>query len=102
MCFIKSEDLKTYCPPISAIKEKNNFTTFATYQKDENIFYHFIIKAFSVKRYRIVYFYDVTNELRTEKLKEENEHLRIQNVELASMNSRAQNQEIKMALRNRI
>lgn len=102
MCFLKTEDLKTYCPPISAIKENNNYTTFATYQKDENIFYHFIIKAFSVKRYRIVYFYDVTNELQTEKLKEENERLRIQNVEFASTNSRAQNQAIKMALLNRI
>ena len=69
MCFLKSEDLKTYCPPISAIKSDNNYTTFTTYQKDENIFYHFIIKAFSVKRYRIVYLYDVTKELQTEKLK---------------------------------
>ncbi len=102
MCFIKSEDLKTYCPPISAIKDEHNFTTSTTYQKDENIFYHFIIKAFSIKRYRIVYFYDITKELQTEKLKEENERLRIQNVEFASTNSRAQNQAIKMALLNRI
>ncbi len=102
MCFLRSEDLKTYCPPISAIKKDVNFSTFATYQKDENKFYHFMIKAFSVKRYRIVYFYDVTNELRTEKLKEENERLRIQNVEFASTNSKAQNQAVKMALLNRI
>ncbi len=102
MCFLKSEDLKTYCPPISAIKKDVNFSTFATYQKDENKFYHFMIKAFSVKRYRIVYFYDITDELRTEKLKEENERLRIQNVEFASTNSKAQNQAVKMALLNRI
>ncbi len=102
LCFLKSEDLKTYCPPISAIKRDVNFSTFATYQKDENKFYHFMIKAFSVKRYRIVYFYDITDELRTEKLKEENERLRIQNVEFASTNSKAQNQAVKMALLNRI
>ncbi len=102
MCFLKSEDLKTYCPPISAIKKDVNFSTFATYQKDEDKFYHFMIKAFSVKRYRIVYFYDITDELRTEKLKEENERLRIQNVEFASTNSKAQNQAVKMALLNRI
>ena len=103
MCFLKSEDLRTYNPIIYAIDNDCNLTTFATYQKDENKFYHFMIKAFSVKkRYRIVYFYDITNELRSEKLKEENERLRIQNIEFASTNSKAQNQAVKMALLNRI
>lgn len=102
MCFLKSEDVRTYNPVISAISKNYNFTTFATYQKEEEKFYHFMIKAFSVKRYRIVYFYDITNELEKEKLKEENERLRIQNVEFASTNSKAQNQAVKMALLNRI
>lgn len=103
MCFLSSEDLRTYNPIISAIKKELNYTTFATYQKEEDKFYHFMIKAFSVKkRYRIVYFYDISNELRGEKLKEENERLRIQNVEFASTNSKAQNQAVKMALLNRI
>ena len=60
-----------------------------------------MIKSFSVKRYRIVYFYDITNELQSERLKEENERLRIQNIEFASTNSKAQNQAVKMALLNR-
>ena len=102
MCFLKSEDLRTYNPIINAIDKKINFTTFATYQKEENVFYHFMIKAFSVKRYRIVYFYDITNELQTERLKEENERLRIQNIEFSNTNSKAQNQAVKMALLNRI
>lgn len=103
MCFLKTEDVRTYNPIISAISATNNFTTFATYQKDENIFYHFMIKAFSIKnRYRVVYFYDITNEKQAEKLKEENERLRIQNIEFASTNSKAQNQAVKMALLNRI
>lgn len=103
MCFLRSEDLRTYNPIIYAIDNDCNLTTFATYQKDENKFYHFMIKAFSVKkRYRIVYFYDITNELRSEKLKEENERLRIQNIEFATTNSKAQNQAVKMALLNRI
>ena len=103
MCFLRSEDVRTYNPIITALEKDYNFSTFATYQKDENKFYHFLIKAFSVKkRYRIVYFYDITNELRTEKLKEENERLRIQNIEFASTNSKAQNQAVKMALLNRI
>ncbi len=103
MCFLKSEDLRTYNPIISAINKNINFTTYVTYQKEEDRFYHFTIKAFSVKnRFRIVYFYDITDELEREKLKEENERLRIQNIEFASTNSKAQNQAVKMALLNRI
>ena len=102
MCFLKSEDLRTYNPIISAIDKDYNFTTYAAYQKEEDKFYHFMIKAFSVKRFRIVYFYDITDELEREKLKEENERLRIQNIEFASTNSKAQNQAVKMALLNRI
>ena len=103
LCFLKSEDLRTYNPIIAAINKEINFVTYATYQMMEDKFYHFMIKAFSVKkRYRIVYFYDITNELQTEKLKEENERLRIQNIEFASTNSKAQNQAVKMALLNRM
>lgn len=103
MCFLKSEDLRTYCPAIAALEKDVNYTTFATYQKDEDEFFHFMIKAFSVKsRYRVVYFYDITNELRGEKLKEENERLRIQNIEFLNTNSKAQNQAVKMAILNRI
>ena len=103
MCFLKSEDLRTYNPIISAIDKEVNFTTYATYQMLEDKFYHFMIKSFSVKkRYRVVYFYDITNELQGERLREENERLRIQNIEFASTNSKAQNQAVKMALLNRI
>ena len=69
----------------------------------EDKFFHFMIKSFSVKkRYRVVYFYDITNDLQKDRLKEENERLRIQNVEFATTNSKAQNQAVKMALLNRI
>ncbi len=103
MCFLKSEDLRTYNPIISAIDKEVNFTTYATYQMAEDKFYHFMIKSFSVKkRYRVVYFYDITNDLMGERLREENERLRIQNVEFATTNSKAQNQAVKMALLNRI
>ena len=103
MCFLKSDDLRSYNPIIAAIENDINYTTYVTFQKEEDEFYHFLIKAFSVKkRYRIVYFYDITHELQIEKLKDENEKLRIQNVEFASTNSKAQNQAVKMALLNRI
>ena len=87
MCFLKSEDVRTYNPIISAIQKDYNYTTLVSYQKDENTFFHFTIKAFSIKkRYRVVYFYDTTNEIQSEKLKEENERLRVQNIEFASTN----------------
>ena len=103
LCFLKSEDLRTYNPIISAIDKDVNYTTYATYQMMEDKFFHFMIKSFSVKkRYRVVYFYDITNDLQKERLKEENERLRIQNIEFATTNSKAQNQAVKMALLNRI
>jgi len=103
MCFLKSEDLRTYNPIICAIDKEINFTTYATYQMIEDKFFHFMIKSFSYnKRYRVVYFYDITNELQGERLREENERLRIQNIEFATTNSKAQNQAVKMALLNRI
>jgi len=103
LCFLKPEDIRTYNPVSCAIKSDTNLTTYITYQKEEDEFYHFMIKAFSVKkRYRIVYFYDITSELKTERLQEENERLRIQNIEFAQTNSKAQNQAVKMALLNRI
>ncbi|MBR1618057.1 hypothetical protein IJ670_07895, partial [bacterium] len=102
LCFLRTEDFKTYNPILSAIKPTENYTEYAIYQKEEDVQYHFMIKAFSVKRYRIVYFYDVTSELRLDRLKEENARLRIQNIEFAQTNSKAQNQAVKMALLNRI
>ncbi|MBQ8476858.1 GAF domain-containing sensor histidine kinase [bacterium] len=103
MCFLHSEDIRTYNPVINAIKDENNLTTYIAYQKEEGEFYHFIIKAFNLnKRYRIVYFYDVTSVLNMDRLKEENERLRAQNYEFSKTNSKAQNQAVKMALLNRI
>ena len=49
-----------------------------------------------------MYFYDVTKELELEKIRKENEVLKIQNLEFSNTNSKAQNQALKMALLNRI
>ena len=103
MCFLNSADLKTYNPISFALKNETNFTTFASFQKDEKSSFNYLIKAFNFKkRYRIVYFHDMTDEIQNEKLKDENEKLKIQNMEFASANSKAQNQAVKMALLNRI
>ena len=97
------KDASTYNCVINALNCKSNYTTYVTYQKDEDSFYNFMIKAFNTNsRFRVVYFYDVTSELQVEKLKDENEHLRVQNYEFAKTNSQVQNQAVKMALLNRI
>ena len=72
------------------------------YQKNEREYLYFLIQAFSLKKYRILYFYDITKERMLERLSSENEKLKIQNREFLNTNSKAQNQAVKMALLNRI
>ena len=102
ICLLQSEELMSYSPIIAAIKSKSDFTTYALYQLEERKYLYYIIKSFTFKKYKVVYFYDVTKELELEKLRKENEILKIQNLEFSNTNSKAQNQALKMALLNRI
>ncbi len=99
---LESENLKTNSPLKDAFEQKRNCSLYGMYQKSEREFLYFLIQAFSLKKYRIVYFYDVTREILTEKLTKENEQLKIQNREFLNTNSKAQNQAVKLALLNRI
>lgn len=100
-CNLDSDNF-TNSPFEEAINSKRVYTSYGIYQKSEREFLYFMIKAFSLKKYRIIYFYDYTKELECEKIFEENEKLKIQNQEFANTNSKAQNQAVKMALLNRI
>lgn len=100
-CILKSDDIN-WSPFDEIINSKNSYTTYGIYQKTEHELKHFIIKGFSVKRYRIIYFYDCTQELECKKILEENEKLKIENQKFINTNSKAQNQAVKMALLNRI
>ena len=102
ICLLESEELMSYSPVIAAIKSNTDFTTYALYQLEERKFLYYIIKSFTFKKYKVVYFYDVTKELELEKLRKENEALKIQNLEFSNTNSKVQNQAFKMALLNRI
>ncbi len=102
ICLLESEELMSYSPVIAAIKSNADFTTYALYQLEERKFLYYIIKSFTFKKYKVVYFYDVTKELELEKLRKENEALKIQNLEFSNTNSKVQNQAFKMALLNRI
>ncbi len=99
-CLLNGDITKT--PFDEAIESKLSYVTYGMYQQTENNFLYFIVKAFSIKKYRIIYFYDCTKDLECEKIFEENEKLKIQNQEFSNINSKAQNQAVKMALLNRI
>lgn len=99
---LESENIKTNSPLKDALEQKRNYSLYGMYQKNEREFLYFLIQAFSLKKYRIVYFYDVTREILTERLTRENEQLKIQNREFLNTNSKAQNQAVKLALLNRI
>lgn len=100
-CNLDSENYN-WSPFDEIIQSKNSCTAYGIYQATERKFLYFIVSAFTLKKYRIIYFYDCTKELECEKVIEENEKLKIQNQEFANTNSKAQNQAVKMALLNRI
>ena len=100
-CLLKDDDV-TWSPFKEAIFSKNSYTTYGIYEESDRKLSYFLIKAFSIKRYRIIYFYDCTKELECEKVLEENEKLKIENQKFLSTNSKAQNQAVKMGLLNRI
>ena len=100
-CLLNGDDI-TRTPFDEAIDSKNSYVTYGIYQETERKFLYFAIKAFSIKKYRIIYFYDYTKDLECEKIYEENIKLKIQNQEFSNINSKAQNQAVKMALLNRI
>ncbi len=101
-CLLESENLKTYSPLKDAYSSKNSLHLYGLYQKSEREFLYFLIHSFSLKKYRILYFYDITQEIMLNRLQTENEKLKIQNQEFLNTNSKAQNQAVKMALLNRI
>lgn len=102
ICLLESGDLMSYSPVLAAVKTKTDFSTYVIYQKEQHKFSYYIIKAFTFKKYRVIYFYDVTKELELERALAENENLKMKNIEFSNTNSKAQNQALKMALLNRI
>ncbi len=100
-CLLKGDDI-TLSPFDEAINSKLSYSTYGIYQESDRHYLYFLIRAFSVKKYRIIYFYDCTKDLECEKIYEENLKLKIENREFINTNSKAQNQAVKMALLNRI
>lgn len=101
-CLLEAENLTTYSPLIDAIEGEMDFSTYGAFQKNEREFLYFSIRAFSLKKYRILYFCDVTGGILLEKFESENKKLKNENREFFNSSSKAQNQAVKMALLNRI
>ena len=102
ICILESEEINTYTPIFAGINSDKDYCTLSTYRKNNNEFLNFIIKAITFKNFKIIYFYDVTNELVLKELQDENKELKIQNQKFSNTNAQAQNQAVKMALLNRI
>ena len=114
---IDSSDIEAHSPIIQAIRSKENFITQVSYQDILNEFRYYDITA--VKRggggkangskYTIIFFLDVTYEVRYKQLSEEKNSLDVkcqmlgEDIKsLESIKQKAQEQAIKMGLINRI
>lgn len=102
LCMLETEELRTYSPIRAAINSKKDFSCAIVYQKDGDNIMHFVLKTVTIKHFRLIYFSNITNEILVQKLKQENESLRIKNHELEITAPMAQNQAAKMAILNRI
>ncbi len=102
ICMLETEQLRTYSPIRAAINSKKDFSCAIVYQKDGDNMLHFILKTVTIKHFRLIYFSNITNEILVQKLRQENENLKIKNHELAITAPMAQNQAAKMAILNRI
>ncbi len=102
LCMLETEQLRTYSPIRAAINSKKDFSCAIVYQKDGDNIMHFVLKTVTIKHFRLIYFSNITNEILVQKLKQENEALKIKNHELEITAPMAQNQAAKMAILNRI
>lgn len=110
VCLIDSEDWELHSPIIQAIKSSESFVSYVSYQDKNNEYRYYNINA--IKRggkYTIIFFVDVTSDVKYEQLLEEKKSvdLKCQLLDediksLESIKQKAQSQAIKMALINKI
>ena len=114
ICLIDTSDWETHSPIIQAIRSKESFVTHVSYQ-DKNDFKYYNINALKRGRgkytgkYTILFFTDVTSDIKYEKLIEEKQavELKCQMLDediksLESIKKQAQSQALKMAFINKI
>ena len=112
---LDNSDWDAHSPIVQAIRSKENFVTFVSYQGKTDDFSYYEITALKRGRgiyegkYTIIFFVDVTHRVKYEKLLKEKKELEVkcelldEDIKsLESIKEKAQSQALKMALINKI
>lgn len=109
ICMLDSSDWEVHSPIFQAIRSKESFVTHISYQQKNNEYSYYDINAIQRRKYSIIFFIDVTSQIKYEKLLEEKKDvdLKCQLLDediksLEQIKQQAQSQAIKMALINKI
>ncbi|MCM1264638.1 MAG: ATP-binding protein [Candidatus Gastranaerophilales bacterium] len=109
ICMLDSSDWELHSPIIQAIRSKESFVTHISYQHKNNEYSYYDINAIQRRKYTIIFFVDVTSQIKYDKLLQEKEDVdlkcRLLDEDIKSLEQikqQAQSQAIKMALINKI
>lgn len=109
ICPIDTSDWELHSPIVQAIRSKENFITHVNYQEKSDSYKYYDINSVKRGKYSILFFIDVTLDVKYSQLLVEKNELKMKcsmlDEEIKSLESikqKAQDQAIKMALINRI
>ena len=109
ICPLDSENREILSPIIQAIRSKESFVAHISYQHKQNEFSYYNINTVKRSKYTIIFFTDVTSQIKCEKIENKLDaiqkkynNLENENKELQDIKQKAQAQAIKMALINKI
>ena len=109
ICPLNSEDTEIHSPIIQAVRSKENFAAHISYQYKQNEFLYYDINTVKRSKYTIIFFTDVTSQVKCEQVEQRLEALQnkynsleSENKDLQNIKQKAQEQAIKMALINKI
>lgn len=109
ICMLDSSDWEVHSPIVQAIRSRESFVTHVSYQNKNNEYSYYDINAIQRRKYTIIFFTDVTSQIKYEQLLQEKENVDLkcklldEDIKsLESIKQQAQSQAIKMALINKI
>src|SRR5574344_532200 len=109
ICPMDSGNIEIYSPIYHAVSFKENFSAYISYETNPKKYYYFNLYAVKRNKYTIIFFLDVTSEIKLDllqneyqKLNEEFEILKSDNNELTNIKQKAQSQAIRIALINKV
>lgn len=109
ICLIDTSDWESHSPVVQAIRSKENFIAHVSYQTKPDEYSYYDINSVKKGNYTILFFIDVTSDVKYSMLLEDNRALEIkcgmldEDIKsLESIKQKAQEQAYKMALINRI